>query len=145
MRLLCGFGFGRGLVVGAGQALERLITARSMHAPIAAAMIVGRIQPSWFAWSGLHMRTELMCSVKTPTCASVVAADHAAAIHVPRRNYHSAGVARRSGWVAIVRKTMVIAMGYRKVMIGTAMASTELSPAEASTKEMIVKTIIHAR
>ena len=30
-------------------------------------------------------------------------------------------------------------------MIGTAMASTELSPAEASTKEMIVKTIIHAR
>ena len=44
-------------------------------------------------------------------CTSVVAADHAAAIHVPRRNAHSAGVARRSGWVAIVRKTMVIAMG----------------------------------
>ena len=62
VRLLCGFGFGRGLVVGAGQALERFITATSMHAPIAAAMIVGRIQPSWFAWSGLHMSTELMCS-----------------------------------------------------------------------------------
>ena len=45
-----------------GYAGERFIAATSMHAPIAAAMIVGRIQPSWFAWSGLHMRTELMCS-----------------------------------------------------------------------------------
>ena len=41
---------------------ERFITATSMHAPIAAAMTVGRIQPSWFAWSGLHMSTALMCS-----------------------------------------------------------------------------------
>ena len=63
VRLLCGFGFVLGLVVGAGQALERFITATSMHAPIAAAITVGRIQPSWFAWSGLHMRTESMCSV----------------------------------------------------------------------------------
>ena len=62
VRLLCVFGFVLGLVVGAGQALERFITATSMHAPIAAAMTVGRIQPSWFAWSGLHMSTELMCS-----------------------------------------------------------------------------------
>ena len=62
VRLLCGFGFVLGLVVGAGQALERFITATSMHAPIAAAITVGSIQPSWFAWSGLHMSTELMCS-----------------------------------------------------------------------------------
>ena len=62
VRLLCGFGFVLGLVVGVGQALERFFTATSMHAPITAAMTVGRIQPSWFAWSGLHMSTALMCS-----------------------------------------------------------------------------------
>ena len=45
------------------EAAERLITATSTQAPIAAAITVGRIQPSWFAWSGLHMRTESMCSV----------------------------------------------------------------------------------
>lgn len=44
------------------EVVERLITATSMHAPIAAAITVGRIQPSWFTSSGLHMSTELMCS-----------------------------------------------------------------------------------
>ena len=79
VRLLYGFGFGRGLViprrnparlrcragfvVGTGQAFDRFTSATSTQAPINAAMTVGRIQPSWFAWSGLHMSAELMCSV----------------------------------------------------------------------------------
>ena len=82
-----------------------------MHAPINAATTVGRIQPSWLACSGLHVSRELIRSVATPTWASVVAADHAATTHVLRRKVHVAGVARRKGWVVIVMKTTVIAIG----------------------------------
>ncbi len=46
-----------------GYAGERFIAATSMHAPIAAAMTVGRIQPSWFALGRLH-KAPLMCSGK---------------------------------------------------------------------------------